>query len=167
MRFDPNLDADSGPNVDHLLRSNFPTEFEARLVESLRGAKRMCAEHGLWESGALIGYIGYTKVEIEGMESKRQIWGLGPMAVDQGHQEKGHGGRFVSESLAYIEVDAVVVLGHVKFYSKFGFRPAADFGLRFGDDSTFESSFMALECWKGALDGHSGRVVYDDAFYKG
>ena len=166
MRFDPTLDAESGPNIDHLLRANFPTEFEANLVHILRDSKRMCAEHGLWDKGALVGYIGYSRVRIEGKESERQIWGLGPMAIDAEYQRQGHGGRFLAESLDYIEVDAVVLLGHREFYAKHGFRPAADFGLRFGGDNTSEGAFLAMECWQGALDGHQGRVLYEDAFYR-
>ncbi|WP_262690496.1 GNAT family N-acetyltransferase [Kordiimonas aestuarii] len=166
MRFDPNLDAESGPNIDHLLRANFPTEFEANLVEILRSSKRICAEHGLWDKGALAGYIAYSPVRVDGVDSKRQIWGLGPMAIDADHQRQGHGKRFLGESLDYIEVDAVVLLGHGEFYTKHGFRPAADFGLHFGDDRTRENAFFALECWKGALEGHRGRVIYEDVFYR-
>ncbi|WP_417451746.1 GNAT family N-acetyltransferase [Kordiimonas sp.] len=166
MRFDPHLDAESGPNIDHLLRANFPTEFEANLVDILRKSRRMCAEHGLWDKGALVGYVGYSPVRIEGMDTKRQIWGLGPMVIDAGHQRQGHGKHFLEESLDYIEVDAVVLLGHVEFYSRQGFRPAIEFGLRYGEDDTRESAFFAMECWKGALEGHSGRVLYEDVFYR-
>ena len=166
MRFDPNLDAESAPNIDHLLRANFPSEFEANLVSGLREARKMCAEHGMWDHGSLVAYIGYSRVHIEGIESERQIWALGPMAIDSAHQHQGMGSKFLAESLDYIEVDAVVLVGHEEFYAKHGFRPASEFGLKYGHDSTRESAFFALECWKGALDGHAGHVLYEDAFYR-
>ncbi|WP_417461094.1 GNAT family N-acetyltransferase [Kordiimonas sp.] len=165
MRFDPEISVDNGPNIDSLLRANFPTEFEANLVRKLRTAERMCAEHGLWDKGALVGYIGYSRVHIEGMDSKREIWGLGPMAVDTEHQRQGIGGKFLQESLAAIEADALVLLGHTSFYNKVGFQPAADFGLTYSDNDAQNAHFMALECWKGALEGHAGRVVYERVFY--
>lgn len=165
MRFDPNLTPDDASNVDSLLRAAFPTEAEAQLVAALRPSGKMVAEHGLWDQGALVGYIGYSRVLIEGKESKQQILGLGPMAIHSDYQRAGHGRRFLSESLKDIEADALVVLGHVDFYSRVGFQPAADFGLTFSDAPQQNAHFMALECWQGALSGHSGRVQYDRKFY--
>lgn len=166
MRFDTALTAEDGPNIDHLLRIVYPSEFEAHLVESLRRRQVIAAEHGLWDQGALVGYIAYSPVSVVGMETKRQILGLGPMAIHNDHQGAGHGRRFLEESLKEIEADALVLLGHTTFYEKVGFRPAADFGLTFSDDADQNAAFMALECWKGALEGHTGRIRYDQSFYE-
>ncbi|NVJ98436.1 MAG: N-acetyltransferase [Alphaproteobacteria bacterium] len=165
MRFDTHLTAEDSPNIEHLLLGVFPTEFEAHLVESLRRRQAIAAEHGLWDQGALVGYNAYSPVSIEGKSTKRQILGVGPMAIHVDYQGAGHGLRFLEESLKDVEADALVLLGHTAFYEKVGFRPAADFGLTFSDNAEMNAAFMALECWKGALDGLSGRVIYDKMFY--
>ncbi|SDE34337.1 GNAT family N-acetyltransferase [Kordiimonas lacus] len=165
MRFETELTAEDGPNIDHLLRTVYPTEFEAHLVESLRTRRIMAAEHGLWDQGALVGYIAYSPVTIEGMETKRQILGVGPMAIHTDYQGTGLGRKLLEESLKEVDADALVLLGHTAFYEKVGFKPAATYGLTFSDDAEQNAAFMALECWQGALEGLKGRVEYDRRFY--
>ena len=58
---------------------------------------------------------------------------------------------------------AAVVLGHPGFYPKFGFLPAARFGLASEYDVPPEV-FMALELRQSALRGASGTVRYHAAF---
>jgi putative acetyltransferase len=166
MRFDPSLSAEDGPNIEHLLRTVYPTEAETHLVESLRNRRAMVAEHGLWDHGALVGYLAYTPVTIEGKDSKAQLLGVGPMAVHADYQGEGVGLKFLNESLAEIEADALVVLGHIAFYAKAGFEPAERYGLSFSDDDEQNAHFMAMECWSGALKGLDGRVKYDKKFYE-
>jgi putative acetyltransferase len=57
----------------------------------------------------------------------------------------------------------VVVVGHPEFYPRFGFVPAARFGLRCEYDVP-EDVFMIAELEPGALRGVSGLVRYDEAF---
>jgi|GEM_PF-1598813 len=165
MRFETNLTAEDGPNIDHLLRTVYPTEFEAHLVESLRMRRVMAAEHGLWDHGALVGYLAYSPVTIKGADTKRQILGVGPMAIHNDYQGSGLGRKLLEESLKEVEADALVLLGHTAFYEKAGFKPASNYGLTFSDDPEQNAAFMALECWQGALEGLSGRVEYDRKFY--
>lgn len=166
MRFDTNLSGEDGPNIDHLLRTVYPTEFEAQLVESMRTRRVIAAEHGLWDQRALVGYIAYSPVSIKGMETKRQILGVGPMAIHSDYQGEGLGRKLLEESLKEIDADALVLLGHTAFYEKVGFKSAATYGLTFSDDPEQNAAFMALECWQGALEGLSGRVEYDKKFYE-
>jgi putative acetyltransferase len=56
-----------------------------------------------------------------------------------------------------------VVLGHTTYYPRFGFVPAARFGLSFADAPP-RDSFMALELVPGALADASGRVRYAKEF---
>ena len=60
-------------------------------------------------------------------------------------------------------VDAVFVLGHPAYYPRFGFAPAADFGLASEYDVPREA-FMGLECRAGALTGVQGVACYHPAF---
>jgi putative acetyltransferase len=57
----------------------------------------------------------------------------------------------------------VVVLGHPRYYPRFGFQPAAGFGLRckYGVEP---GAFQALELRPGVLTGLSGLVLYQPEF---
>ncbi len=58
---------------------------------------------------------------------------------------------------------AVVVLGHPRFYPRFGFSPSSQFGI----DSEYdvpEEIFMAMELRPKALSEITGRVRYHPAF---
>lgn len=57
----------------------------------------------------------------------------------------------------------MVVLGHPGYYPRFGFVPAARFGLRC-EYEVPEEAFMALELRPGALQEASGTVRYNPAF---
>ncbi|NVJ69857.1 MAG: N-acetyltransferase [Alphaproteobacteria bacterium] len=166
MRFDTNLSAEDAPNIEHLLLGVYPTEFEAHLVESLRRRRLMAAEHGLWDQGALVGYVAYTPVHIKDQSTERQLLGVGPLAIHHDFQGSGNGRKFLEESLKEIDADALFILGHPAFYEKVGFQPASNFGLRFSDDENQNATFMAMECWHGALSGLNGIVEYDHKFYE-
>jgi putative acetyltransferase len=76
----------------------------------------------------------------------------------------------MAESLIRAGLDAcrergfgwVVVLGEPQFYSRFGFRPAAEFGL--WDEYGGGDAFQALELATGALPVNAGLVRYAPEF---
>lgn len=57
----------------------------------------------------------------------------------------------------------VVVLGETAYYARFGFSPAAEFGIRYPGDVPREA-FMALALVPGALDGCAGVARYSSEF---
>jgi len=59
--------------------------------------------------------------------------------------------------------DVVFVLGHTRFYPRFGFVPAAPRGLWWRKRDV-GPAFMVAELEPGALDGLEGEVGYDPAF---
>ena len=62
-----------------------------------------------------------------------------------------------------VGVDAVVVLGHAKYYPRFGFQPASRFAVGCEYDVPDEA-FMALELKPGSLTGKRGTIRYHLAF---
>lgn len=92
--------------------------------------------------------------------------GLAPMAVLPEYQNKGIGSALVRAGLEQcrnLGFAAVIVLGHPEYYPRFGFKPAAGFGI----DSKYdipEEVFMAIELEPGALSDLSGRAQYHEAF---
>ena len=92
--------------------------------------------------------------------------GLGPMAVFPQHHQQGIGSALVVEGLKHctaLGCDAVVVLGHPAYYSRFGFVTASKHGIA-SDYDVLDDVFMIKELKPGSLRGVSGKVSYDEAF---
>jgi putative acetyltransferase len=88
------------------------------------------------------------------------------MAVGPARQRAGIGSALVRAGLErckLLDAAAVVVLGHPAYYPRFGFVPAAAFGLACEYDVPAEA-FMALELRPGALRGAAGTLRYHAAF---
>lgn len=143
----------------------FPTSAEADLVDALRERAQPIVSLVAEVAGVIVGHILFSPVSLTG-HPDLGIMGLAPMAVAPAHQGQGIGEALVRaglercRELGYI---AVVVLGHPGYYPRFGFAPAA----RFGISSEYEvpdEAFMATELQPAALRGKSGVIKYHAAF---
>lgn len=147
-----------------MLTRAFPTDAEARLVDALRErAERCISLVAETKPGAVVGQILFTPVEIG---SASCAVGLAPMSVVPELQRRGIGSALVKAGLSACRAAgerAVVVLGHVDYYPRFGFRPASDHGLYYRNPGP-EPAFMALELEPNALQGRTGEVRYHEAF---
>lgn len=143
----------------------FETSAEADLVEALRAKAMKLISLVADADGEVVGHILFSPVSLNG-RSLLSLMGLGPMAVTPRHQREGIGSALVHEGLKRckrVGCHAVVVLGHADYYPRFGFAPAAKYGLRSEYDVP-EDVFMIVELEAGALQGASGLVRYDEAF---
>lgn len=138
---------------------------EADLVESLRKNGQIIVSLVAEQNSVAIGHILFSKAHIEG--HKINIAALGPVAVLPEEQGAGIGSLLVREgfdeclSQGY---DVVIVLGNPDFYSKFGFKPASEFGINSQWDNIPNEAFMALELHAGALDNTEGTAHYPEEF---
>src|SRR5688572_24348028 len=108
------------------------------------------------DGDAVVGHIMFTPVSLAGHGGL--LMGLAPMAVEPSRQRAGIGSALVRAGLERCKAlgaAAALVLGHPGFYAKFGFLPAARFGLGCEYDVPAEV-FMALELLPDALRGASG-----------
>ena len=138
---------------------------EASLVAALHAECRDVVSLLAEQDGEVAGHIMFSPVTLE-PSCDRRLYGLAPMAVRPSTQRRGIGSRLVRIGLAACrerDIDAVVVLGHVDYYPRFGFRPARDFGLACTYDVPDEA-FMALECAPGGLRDVAGTVHYHPVF---
>jgi len=143
----------------------FDTAAEGCLVAALRARAQPIVSMVAEIDGAIVGHILFSPVRLDD-SPELVVMGLGPMAVLPGHQRQGIGSALVEaglESCRELDIGAVVVLGHPEYYPRFGFAPAAEFGI----NCTYEvpaEVFMVLELQPGYLDGVGGIVRYDPAF---
>lgn len=145
----------------------FPTALEADLVDGLRGRLKPWLGHVAEKDGTVVGHLLFSPVTLEpAPERPLKVYGLGPMAVHPSAQGSGIGSTLVDVAVAELSragADAVVVLGHPEWYPRFGFAPAAHFGLTLAMDVPAEA-FLALEFTTGCLPRDGASVHYDSAF---
>jgi putative acetyltransferase len=153
----------TGIRTVHLAAFGSPAE--ANLVDELRAVARPLVSWVAEEDGQILGHVLFSPVTLTG-HSELNLLGLAPLAVLPPSQRRGVGTALVHaglEACREFGVGAVVVLGHPTYYPRFGFRPAANFGLTCEYDSPPEA-FMALELQPGHLAAASGTIRYHDAF---
>jgi putative acetyltransferase len=135
---------------------------EAQLVEELRRVANPQISLVAVRDEQVVGHIFFSPVIIEGQTSVVQALGLAPMAVMPELQNQGVGSLLVREGLntaRRMGQNIVVVLGHSKYYPRFGFEIASRKGLHCEFPAPDEA-FMIAELTPGALRGVSGVVKY-------
>ena len=143
----------------------FETPAEANLVDALREQARPVLSLVAEEAAGIVGHVMFSPVSLTG-QADRRIMGLAPMAVAPEHQRKGIGSALVRAGLERcrdLGFGAVVVLGHPSFYPRFGFQPAARFGVACEYDAPTEA-FMLIELVPGYMRGATGTVQFHPAF---
>ncbi|EOD54466.1 GNAT family N-acetyltransferase [Aeromonas molluscorum] len=150
--------------VYELVSAAFGRTDEAELVNRLRECGAAVVTQVEEEDYEFMGHLLLSPVTINGLEGP---WlGLAPVAVHPDWQGQGIGSELIREGLdTALEMDwkAVVVLGDPSYYSRFGFRPASEFGLCCCYEVPSEH-FMAMELQAGGLAGLHGEVLYHPLF---
>jgi putative acetyltransferase len=157
------------PGEEHAVhaihRAAFPDPDEADLVRRLRSDGDVLVSLVAEGGGALVGHVLFSPVSLEPHGHGLAGAGLAPLAVAPPCQGRGIGTRLC---LAGIEAcretgqDFLVVLGSPGYYARFGFRPAARYGLT--DTWGGGDAFQVLELKSGALAHVGGTVHYAPAF---
>ncbi|MEV4754022.1 N-acetyltransferase [Micromonospora sp. NPDC049559] len=150
-------------------RPDTPVPAEVRLVESLRASEAWLPELSMVAEadGEIVGYALLTRVRVD--PGLVPALALGPVAVPPRRQRRGYGSAVVQAALdAAVELGErlVVVLGAPAFYRRFGFEPAARFGLT-SPWSGLGDPWQALAlpaAVSGAEPPPSGEVSYPQAW---
>ncbi|MEU4421299.1 N-acetyltransferase [Actinoplanes sp. NPDC024001] len=108
----------------------FGQALEADLVDELRADQGWLPELSLvaLDGDKVIGHVTCTRAWLDGAP----VLGLGPLSVHPGHQRRGVGSALVHAVLGAADAlgePLVVLLGDPRYYSRFGFRLAAEFGI--------------------------------------
>jgi len=138
---------------------------EARLVEALRAAGAATVSLVAEREGRVVGHVLFSPVTVRDGAREWGAIGLGPVAALPEQQRSGIGSALVRAGLARCRAlrhGVVLVLGHATYYPRFGFRPAAEVGLRW--EQGHDESFFVVELEPGALAGRRGVVRYRPEF---
>lgn len=151
--------------IHALNASAFKTPAEADLVDGLREQAQPVISLVAEENGFIVGHILFSPVTLS-EHPELKIMGLAPLAVAPAQQRKGIGSALVRAGLErcrQLGFGAVVVLGHLGYYPRFGFLPSARYGIGCDYDVP-EEAFMVVELQPGFLQGVSGKIKYHSAF---
>jgi putative acetyltransferase len=149
--------------IRDLLRRAFGGGEEADLVDRLRADGDVILSLVATEADCVVGVVVFSTLPIERDGELVRGASLAPVAVAPERQGGGVGSAMIRRGLEMCRdrgVEAVVVLGWLGYYPRFGFSADLARGLRapFSGDS-----FMAVELRPGALAG-GGTVRYARAF---
>jgi putative acetyltransferase len=141
---------------------------EAQLVDRLRNKVIPSISLVASSDSQIIGHIFFTPVTIESEETIFFALALGPMAVLPSFQHQGVGSKLVSRGLQEclsIGHPIVFVLGHPRFYSRFGFESAGPKGFQC-QWAVPDDVFMIKELIEGTISARRGLVKYHPEFSK-
>jgi len=137
-------------NKDHgmvreILCATFPTDAESKLVDVLRENNKAIISLVAVMNDDVLGHILFSPVSTTPPNSAKGI-GLAPVAVKPEFQKQGIGSQLIREGLRLckeLQYDYVIVLGNPKYYQRFGFRKASDFGLQ--NEYGVNDEFMVIQ----------------------
>lgn len=142
---------------------------EQFLVEKLRKSDAFIPELSLVaedENGRIAGHILFTKIKIVNDTESFDALALAPVSVKPEFQNQGIGGKLITEghriakALGYA---SVILIGHEKYYPKFGYEKTSNFGISFPFEIPEENG-MAVELVKEGLKNIKGVVKYPKEF---
>src|SRR5215212_1056683 len=128
--------------VHAILCSTFPTEAESRLVDALRTSGKAVLSLVAVSGDQVLGHILFSPVTTTPPNTAKGA-GLAPVAVRTDVQAKGIGSRLIKEGLRQCKFhgfDYCVVLGEPKYYQRFGFQKAGNYGIQ--NEYGVEDEFM-------------------------
>lgn len=116
----------------------------------------------------IVGHILLTKLVIRGAANETEALALAPVSVLPAHQGKGIGAKMITEAHRIAKemgFGSILLVGHAKYYPRFGYGPASRFGIQFPFDAPDEVC-MAIELEPDSLKDATGTVVYPSAFFE-
>jgi putative acetyltransferase len=127
--------------VRKILRAAFPTDAESKLVDALRANGKAVISLVAVNDEQVLGHIMFSPVSTVPSSEAAGI-GLAPVAVRPHIQAQGIDSQLIHEGLRLCkerDYDYCVVLGDPKYYQRFGFEKASQFGVQneYGVDNEF------------------------------
>jgi len=146
----------------------FTDHKEQFLVERLRKSNAFIPELSLVAEyeDELVGFILLTRIKIVSDDKTFDSLALAPVAVLPDFQNMGIGGKLILQAHKIAKekgYKSVILLGHEKYYPRFGYAVADKFGIQLPFEAPKENC-MAIELIEGGLSGVNGLVEYPKEF---
>ena len=117
-------------------------------------------------NGNVVGHVLFSRATISSDGREWPAVALAPMGVLPEYQGRRIGSKLVERGLQECRnggYERAIVLGHPSFYTRFGFRPAQEWDIRWEHAPPVEA-FVAVALVSGALEECSGIARYQPAF---
>ena len=128
---------------------------EAKVLRALFDAKEYLPGFSVVAvlDGEIVGHVISTR----GWVGEHELLGLGPIAVTPRLQRQGIGSALMKETIARANAageSGIALLGSPDYYSRFGFVPAASFGVQ-SPEAVWGDHFqlLPLALWPGGVHG--------------
>jgi len=146
----------------------FNGDSEARLVEKLRKTPMYIPELSLVAEyrEEIVGHILFYPMIIKTKAKKCITLSLAPISVITHFQNRKVGSRLIEEGLRRarkLGYGSVIVVGHSKYYPRFGFEKASKYGIS-ASFNVPDNAFFAMELKKDALKDCKWKVEYPKEF---
>lgn len=171
IRQETKVDFDSVYNVVKaaFLNAAYTSNDEHNSVARLRHTTAFIPELSLVAlvDGKITGHIMFTKIGIKAEQNTKTSLMLAPVSVLPEMQGKGIGeklileGHKIARSLGFT---SVILVGHPKYYPRFGYTRASGFGIKLSIEVPDEA-FMAYELTPHALSKVEGIVKIPKEFF--
>lgn len=150
---------ESDPISDH--REQF-------LVERLRKSQAFVPELSMVAEIAnkIVGHILLTKIKVKNGQNEFNSLALAPVSVLPGYQGNGIGGLLIKQAhktATELGYKSIILLGHERYYPRFGYQRADKFGIDLPFDVPKENC-MVTELVRNGLKGVNGIVEYPKEF---
>ena len=159
---------DDRARIYDVVQAAFGRDDEAVLVDALRASPAYVPGLSLvaLEGVEVVGHVLFTQLLVRDAAVAHPALALAPLSVRPARQNAGIGSALVHRGLAEARAlghQVVIVLGHARYYPRFGFAPALPLGIRpsFPVDA---DHFFVLGLQSHALVGFRGLVEYPPEF---
>ncbi len=141
---------------------------EQFLVERLRQSSSFIPELSMVSEikNKIVGHILLTKLKIVSDQIIFESLALAPISVLPDYQRKGIGGMLIEQAhkkAKELGYKSIVLVGHEKYYPKFGYKQADNFGIELPIDVPRENC-MVKELTENGLNDVNGIVEYPKEF---
>jgi putative acetyltransferase len=157
------------PAIGALVERAFGDRAEAALVELIRASPNYVPELSLVAETdeSVVGYVMLSYTELRDTPRTHRVLTLSPIAVKPAAQRRGIGSALVRNVLQLAEHHGqplVCLEGDPKYYGRFGFTDAREFGIQFDLPDSAPRDAGQIFKLTGYDSSIKGRVVYPPAF---
>ncbi|KQM76505.1 hypothetical protein ASE70_09350 [Sphingomonas sp. Leaf22] len=152
------------PVVDALLRTCFPRDEEARLVQQLAIDGDLVLVLVAEDDDAVVGMIAASRMQVAADTREVAAVAIAPLAVVRAARGQGVGEALVAAAIAHLRsagVELAFVLGDPDYYGRFGFDAATARGF---DSPYAGENFLGIRLNDGPCVHTPGAATHARAF---